>query len=140
MQLQYSIIACVCYCLRTFISVLSTNYGSTTINLEVYDTVNSRSTQGYDVGSKQRSLRSVSNSHTLDAAPRRKQNEWLESATRGEDRSKKSPMFRPDLSFSETTISHDPRVIRDTDSKGSNDSTRMIIKRERDYSVHLEEA
>ena len=90
-QLQYSITACVCYCLRTFVSVLSTNYGSTSINLEVYDTVNGRSTQDYSVGSQQRSLRSVGNNHALDATTRQKQNGWLESATGGEDRSRKNP-------------------------------------------------
>jgi len=139
-QLQYSIIACVCYCLRTFMSVVSTNYGSAAINVEVYDTVNGRSTKGYGVGTQQRSLRSIGNSFALDSATRRKQNGGLESATGGDDHGKKGSLFRPDGSFGKTTISHEPRVARDTDSKGSNDSTRMIINREMKYTVAIEEA
>ena len=120
-------------------SAVSTSYGSAAINVEVYDTVNGRSTNAYGVGSQQRSLRSMGNSYPLNSANRQKQDGRLESATRGEFEGKKNSLFRPDLSFSKTVISHEPRVGPDTDSKGSNESTRMIITKERDYSVQLEE-
>jgi hypothetical protein len=120
-------------------SAVSTNYGSTAINVEVYDTVNGRSTYGYGVGTQQRSLRSIGNSYPLDSAKKRKQNGKLESATQGECEGKKNSLFRPDRSFSRTVISHEPKGVPDTNSKGSNESTRMIITKERDYSVKIEE-
>jgi hypothetical protein len=124
-------------------SAVSTNYGSTAINVEVYDTVNGRSAYGYGVGSQQRSqqrsLRSIGNSYPLDSAKRRKQNGRLESTTRGEYENKKNFLFRPDRSFSTTVVSHEPKLVPDTNSKGSNESTRMIITKERDYSVQIEE-
>jgi hypothetical protein len=120
-------------------AAVSTNYGSAAINIEVYDTVNGRSTHGYGVGSQQPSLRSVGNSYPLDSAKRRKQNGKLESATRGEYEGNKPSLFRPDRSFSRTVVWHEPKVVPDTNGKGSNESTRMIITKERDYSVQIEE-
>ena len=120
-------------------SAVSTNYGSAAINIEVYDTVNGRSTPGYGVSGQQRSLRSIGNSYPLDSAKRQKQNGRLESATEAEHEGKKNSLFRPDRSFSRTVVSHEPKAAPDTNSKGSNESTRMIITKERDYSVQIEE-
>ncbi|KAK5129557.1 hypothetical protein LTR08_003143 [Meristemomyces frigidus] len=39
-EMHLCIIACICYCFRSFTAAVSTNYGSVAINLEVYDTVN----------------------------------------------------------------------------------------------------
>lgn len=120
-------------------SAVSTNYGSAAINVEVYDTVNGRSTPGYGASGQQRSLRSIGDSYPLDSSKRRKQNERPESATQGEYEGKKNSLFRPDRSFSRTVVSHEPKGVPDTNSKGSNESTRMIITKERDYSVQIEE-
>jgi hypothetical protein len=120
-------------------SAVSTSYGSAAINVEVYDIVNGRSTNGYSIGSQRRTLRSIGNSYPLDSAERWKQNGELESVKRGEYEGKENSLFRPDRSFSRTVISHEPRMGPDTDSKGSNESTRMIIMKERDYSVQVEE-
>ena len=37
-----SIIACVSYCFKSFAAAVSTNYGATAINIEVYDSTNNR--------------------------------------------------------------------------------------------------
>jgi hypothetical protein len=134
-QLQYSIVACVSHCLKPFMSAVSTQYGSAVINIEIYDTVNGPGTKGYGVGSQ----RSNNNSYALGSKKRGVQSSALESVTRGEDEGKTVSLFRPDTSFNRTIISHEPRTRCDTDSKGSNESTRMIIRKEREYTVQIED-
>jgi len=120
-------------------SAVSTQYGATVINVEVYDTVNGRGTKGYGVGSQRSNDNSYALGSALGSKKRGMQSSALESATRGEDEGKTIALFRPDTSFNRTIISHEPRTRRDTDSKGSNESTRMIIRKEREYSVQVED-
>ncbi|KAK0877149.1 hypothetical protein LTR87_008978 [Friedmanniomyces endolithicus] len=41
-QMHTSIMACVSYCFKSFTAAVSTNYGATAINIEVYDSTNNR--------------------------------------------------------------------------------------------------
>ncbi|RMZ86993.1 hypothetical protein DV736_g5784, partial [Chaetothyriales sp. CBS 134916] len=77
-QLQYSIISCLTCSIRPFISAVTTNYGATAINVEVYESVNGpgtkaygAGTKAYGAGSKQRSQRSNRESYALSSASKR---------------------------------------------------------------------
>lgn len=136
-QIQYSIISCVICSIRPFMSAVSTNYGAAAINVEVYQTVNGPGTKGYSVSSKLRSQRSNNESYALGTANRGKRNGELESAT-GEEGKHKS-MFRPDT-YNRGTTSIGTGARRDTeDSKRSNESTKMIIRKEMEYTVEVED-
>jgi len=157
-QLQYSVIACVCYLLKPFMSAVNTTFGSAAINVDVYERVNGPSTKGYSFGSQLRSLRSKGDGSVADPASARTPdgglengpvanpasaqtpNGGLESATRGRDEGEKNTIRQTPSAFNQTTAVHEPRVWRDGDSQGSNGSTRMIIKKEVDFSVEIGEA
>ncbi|TKA70636.1 hypothetical protein B0A55_05748 [Friedmanniomyces simplex] len=61
-QMHTSIIACVSYCFKSFTAAVSTNYGATAINIEVYDSTNNRTGftrgGGYGANSKMQSSNS----------------------------------------------------------------------------------
>lgn len=84
------IIACICYCFKSFTAAVSTNYGSVAINLEVYDTVNGPS------GLVPSKMSASAASHS--------------QASEGSTTDRKVPFSGPDRYNRRTTVTGGPRA------------------------------
>lgn len=145
--LNYSLIACTSFCLKPFTVAMSTNYGigggttsaSYSQSRSGYATHEQNTdgslntgSQSYSRFSRRTCRRSPNFTETLlmETLPGKRDSDDGIS----DDADPRRTIFRGgDIGESYTMVTNEPR--HDTDSVGSNDSTRMIIKKDVTYTV-----
>jgi len=118
-ELDYSVMACTIPCLKPFMIAVSTNYGSIA---PTKSTINGSNGLSGDRSKGSFALTSVSRSKTKSPM----------STDLGESR------LRMDKVFNSTSVTYNGQP--DQHSVGSSDSTRMIIKKETEWSIEREVA
>lgn len=127
-ELDYSIIAATIPCLKPFMTAVNTQYGA----IE-----GPRSTGSHGYGSDKRSHGSFGLNTVVNKGSSNLSRTPTTRAMPQEPPIIMEPqILRPDKVYSSTRITHDRQF--DTNSTGSNDSTKMIIKKEVQWTVKSE--
>ena len=112
-------------------AAVGTDYGASAIDIDNYDSTNGRSQKGYGLNSQ---------SFGLNATQKRKRPGALHSTIREEEKEVRGSPFRPDTAYNMTTVTGGQGVRLETDSIGSNDSTKMIINKKMQCEVEYSHA
>ncbi|KAK5114229.1 hypothetical protein LTR85_010294 [Meristemomyces frigidus] len=133
LEIFYSIMSATIPCLRPFLAGFITNYGAmggdTVMGGSQIGTSSKRDAKGSKGSFAMTSLSSGPEKSAASA-------KHGKSATRSANREMNEDMFRPNRQTNQTSVTHGSARAHDASSIGSNDSTKMIIKKDVTYEVH----